>query len=93
MCDTGVDCSSIKIVINGTNPLNVSYPTSLAILNISKYLSEDSVEIEIYTVNKCNMVSTSSASSTVNIGKQKHHSSQDSSLECTNNVRHNEYYQ
>ena len=69
MCDKNVDCSAIKIGINGTNPLNVSYPTNLAILDISGYLSEDSIEIMIYVINKCSMMSRPSTTRIVNIGK------------------------
>ena len=68
ICDTDVDCSTIKIVINGTNPLNVSYPTNSAILDISEYHSEDPIEIEIYAINKCSMTSKPSTR-IVNIGK------------------------
>ncbi len=67
-CDTDEDCSVIKIVINGTNPLNVSYPTNSAILDTSKYASEDLIEIAIYAINKCSIMSKPSAR-IVNIGE------------------------
>ena len=72
ICDNDVDCSIIKIVINGTNPLNVSYPTNLAILDISEYPSEDPIEIAIYAINKCSMMSKPSTR-IVNIGKWEYH--------------------
>ena len=57
------------ITINATNPLNVSYPTNSAVLDISEFVSEGSIEIAICVINKCNMVSTPSASRTVIMGK------------------------
>ena len=67
-----MDCSVVKIVINDTNPLNVSYPTNSAILDISKYASKDFIEAAIYTINKCSMMSKPSTR-IMDIGKYGYH--------------------
>lgn len=67
-----MDCSIIKIIVNDTNPVKVSYPTNSAILDISKYASEDFIEAAIYAINKCSMISKPSTR-IVNIGKYRYH--------------------
>ena len=61
-----VDFSTIMISVNGTNVQNISYLTGSALLNISDYPPDTTIDIKAYGVNQCSMVSDST---TLTIGK------------------------
>ena len=63
-----VDYSMTMIAINGTDLLNVSCPSESVVLDISDYLFNESIQIDVYGVNKCDMISER-ATKTVKIGK------------------------
>ena len=68
--DYVTDCSITVIEVNGNNSLNVSCLTESASLDIAEYLSssgaEDSITIQMYNVNKCNIMSKTPTQMTVN---------------------------
>ena len=43
----------IMISIDNNNILNASYQTGTAVIDISEYLSKDSIEIKMYGIDKC----------------------------------------
>ena len=63
-----VDYSMTMIAINGTDLLNVSCPSDSVVLNISDYRFNESIQIEVFGVNKCDMISEC-ATKIVKIGK------------------------
>ena len=60
----------IMIAVGNDNLMNTSYQSGTATLDVSEYSSNDSIEIKMYGINKCGMMSTHYTKETVIIGMQ-----------------------
>ena len=59
----------IVIKIGDDNLLNTSYQAGWATLDVSKYLSNNSIAIKMYGINKCGVISNHYKKETVRIGQ------------------------
>ena len=59
----------IMIAVGNDNLMNTSYQLGTATLDVSEYSSNDSIEIKMYGINKCGMMSTFYTNKTIKLGE------------------------
>lgn len=64
--ENDIDYSILMIAVNETKLINVSYHSGEVIMDVTEYLPDGGVQIEMYGVNSCGMVGNAT---TLPIGK------------------------